>query len=112
MKQKVKDALRSVLEDVKDHEAETEFSAVSVDLAELKLVLRWAQNNAHVWFEGDRVRTVGVKTPYSWLNVTEGFVEGTVYNDSVEGRVFVEWDNAPEAFRRVEMFHDEIKRVK
>jgi hypothetical protein len=114
MKKKVKEALRGLLENVEDHEAETEFSAVSVDLGDLKRLLRWAQNSAYVWFEGDRVKLTGVRVPYDFLEdgYSEG-LQGTVYADSEDdGTAIVEWDDAPEDLRRVRMFHNEIKKIK
>lgn len=110
MKSKVKQALRSLLEDVADHEAETEFSAVTVDLGDLKTLMRWAQNTAYVWFEGDRVKWTGVRIPLDWMTAD---MLGTVLEDSGDdGTAYVEWDGAPEYNRRAKMFHNEIKRVK
>ncbi len=110
MKSKVKQALRSLLEDVAVHDSETSYSAVEVDKEELKTLLRWAQNSAHVWFEGDRVKRTGASVPFDWLN-TE--MEGTVMGESDKGgSVRVEWDNGPEGDNRVVMYHNEIKRIK
>jgi len=111
MKNKVKQALKSLLEDVAVHESETQYSAVEVDVTELKTLLRWAQNESYVWFEGDRVKRTGVgKTPFSWLEMG---MEGTVLDDSGDdGTCRVEWDGGPEDENRVKMFHNEIKRLK
>lgn len=114
MKEKNIQALRSVLEDVKAHEAETDFSAVSVDLADLKRVLHWAQNNAHVWFKGDRVILTGASVPFDYLdNAYAQGVQGTIVEESHEdGRARVQWDNQPLDAIPVWMFHNEIKKVR
>lgn len=110
MKDKAKKALKSLLADVKVHESETSYSAVEVDKEELKTLLRWAQNHAHVWFIGDRVKLTGVRVPFNWL--TDDML-GTVVDESHEdGCAYVHWDGAPEDDRRVKMYHNEIKRVK
>lgn len=110
MKDKVKTALVSLREAVEDHEAETEFSAVTVDLGDLKRLLRWAQNEAHVWFIGDRVGLTGARVPFNWLTQD---MHGTVIEESHEdGRARVEWDSGPEDDNRVWMFHNEIKKLK
>jgi hypothetical protein len=112
MKEKTIASLRNLLEEVADHEAETSFSAVSVDLADLKRVLRWAQNSAYIWFVGDRVKRTGASVPYGWLEMG---MEGTVISeDHGDGRARVEWDGGPEddGENRVWMFHNEIKKVK
>lgn len=110
MKDKVKQAMRSLLEEVADHEAETDFSAVSVDLGDLKRVLRWAQNNAYVWFEGDRVKRTGDgRLGLDWMS--HGML-GTVDDDSRDdGTCIVIWDGGPRHHRRMKMYHNEIKRV-
>jgi len=114
MKDKTKKALKGLLESVKTHESETSYSAVEVDKEELRTLLRWAQNSAYVWFEGDRVKLTGVRIPYDFLE--DGYskgLQGTVYTDSEDdGTALVEWDDAPEDLRRVRMFHNEIKRTK
>lgn len=109
MKSKVVKALKSLLDDVTDQDDET-YSVVMVDKADLKRVLRWAQNSAHIWFEGDRVKLTGVRVPFRWL---EDDMEGTVIEESLEdGRAHVEWDGGPVGKNRVWMFHNEIKRVR
>lgn len=113
MKSKVKDALKSVLDDVAKHEKEDGGPDVTVDLGDLKRLLRWAQNSASVWFEGDRVCLTGTRVPYDFLE--DGYergIHGTVYMDSEDdGTAMVTWDNDP-AEQRVRMFHNEIKLVK
>lgn len=110
MKEKNKEALRELLENVKDHEEVSDFSAVSVDLKALKRLLRWSQDKAYVWFKGDRVKRTDTRTPFGWLK--EGH-EGIVLEDSTdEGTVMVEWDNAPDEYRKTMMYHNEIKLVK
>jgi len=111
MKNKVKQALKSLLEEVAVHESETQHSAVGVDLGDLKRVLRWAQNSAYVWFEGDRVVRTGVSVnEFPWL--TRG-MEGTALSDSDDGgRVRVEWDGGLDGNNRAMMFHNEIKKLK
>jgi hypothetical protein len=114
MKQSNKDALRGLLETLTQHEKETTYSGVEVDKEELRTLLYWAQNKAYVWFEGDRVKLTGTRVPYGFLD--DGYalgLLGTVYADSEDdGTVHVEWDNAPEKYRRVRMFHNEVKLAK
>lgn len=110
MKDKTKKALKDLLENVSDHEMEDRGPDVLVDLEDLKRVLRWAQNSAHIWFEGDRVRLTGTRVPFSWL---EEDTLGTVVGESHEdGCAYVHWDGAPDGEERIRMFHNEIKRIK
>lgn len=111
MKDKTKKALKSLLDHVKAEEAaDPAWPQVDgVSKEDLKTLLRWAQNNAHVWFEGDRLEWTGATVhDYPWLEMG---VHGTAYLDSQNGTVPVVWDNAPEGTGRVMMFHNEIKRV-
>lgn len=111
MKDKVRNALKRLLENVADHEMEDRGSSVLVDLSDLKRLMRWAQNNAHVWFEGDRVTWTGASVgSMPWLRM--GML-GTVLEDAGEdGIARVEWDGVPELHNRVRMYHNEIKRIK
>lgn len=109
MKQKIREALKSVLKDVAKHEAEQGGPDVTVDLGELKRLLRWAQNNANVWFEGDRVEWTGATVgSMPWLRMD---MLGTVVEDGGEdGIARVKWDGVPEI--SVRMYHNEIKLAK
>lgn len=110
MKEKTVKALRGLLKDVAKHEAESGGPDVTVDLADLKRVLRWAQNSAHVWFIGDRVILTGASVPFRWLEDT---MVGTVVEESLEdGKAKVEWAGGPAGKNSVWMFHNEIRRVK
>lgn len=107
MKQKNRDALLGLKESVEQHRRETTYSAVEVDADELETLLRWAQNKAHQYFEGDRVKTTGVRVPFGWLSMGS---EGTVIAESDnEGVCRVEWDGGPDGDSRVLMYHNEIK---
>ena len=110
MKDKVKQALKGILGDVRKHEAETEDSDVTVDLADLKRLLRWVQNDAHIWFNGDKVEWTGASIPFNW--VTEESVGIVVEEGLDSGTPFVKWDTAPEHQEPIKMFHNEIKLVK
>lgn len=111
MKEKTKQALRGLLESVEQHEKETTYSAVEVDKDELKRLLRWAQNHAHVYFEGDQVEWTGARVrdmPWLVMGMT-----GTVLTDSYDdGTVRVEWEQGPEGFNRGLMYHNEYRRTK
>lgn len=112
MKKKNIDALKGLKESLEQHEKETAYSAVEVCKEELRTLLRWAQNSAHVWFEGDRVKWTGASVPYNWF---EGEMLGTVIVESHDdGKARVEWDGGPEddGENRVWMFHNEIKLAK
>lgn len=110
MKQKTRETLKSLLNDVAKHEREDGGPDVTVDLKDLKRLLRWAQNKDYVWFEGDRVERTGVRIPLGWMTDD---MQGTVLEDSGDdSTVWVEWDGAPEHHRRVKMFHNEVRRVK
>lgn len=108
MKKKNRDALKGLKESLEQHRKETTYGAVEVDVDELDTLLRWMQNKAHHYFVGDRVKSTGASTPYGWVH--EDGVQGTVYAESDERSItWVEWDNAPEESRRVEMYHNEIR---
>lgn len=81
MKDSNKAALVGLRESLIQHEKETSYSGVEVDKEELRTLLRWAQNTAHIWFEGDRVEWTGVSVPYNWF---EGEMLGTVIGESHE----------------------------
>lgn len=110
MKEKAKQALKCLLENVSEHEMEDRGSEVLSDIDDLKTLLRWAQNSAHIWFIGDRVKLTGARVPFNWL---KGDTLGTVVGESHEdGCAYVHWDGAPDGEERIRMFHNEIKLAK
>lgn len=107
MKKKNRDALKGLVETLIIHESETTYGAVEVDKEELRTLLRWAQNKAHHYFKGDRVKYTGVRVPFGWMKMD---MEGTVIVESDDESVCrVEWDDAPDGEGRYMMFHNEIR---
>lgn len=110
MKDKNKQALKGLLESLEQHEKDTTYFGVEVDKEELRTLLRWAQNSAHIWFIGDRVKLTGTRVPFNWLkDDTLGTVVGESHED---GCAYVDWDGAPDGEHRIRMFHNEIKLAK
>lgn len=110
MNKKNRDALKGLVETLIIHEAETTYGAVEVDVDELKTLLRWAQDEAHHYFKGDRVTWTGARVPDApWLYMG---MEGTVISESDETQVCrVEWDGGPQddGENRIVMYHNEIR---
>ncbi len=111
MKKKNRDAIKGLKEALEQHRKETTYGAVEVDIDELDTLLRWAQNKAHHYFEGDRVQETGTFVPDApWL---DNGMEGTVISESADDATCrVEWDGGPEDDNRIRMFHNEIKLAK
>lgn len=110
MKDKNKAALKGLKDSLEQHEKETAYSGVEVDKEELRTLLRWAQNSAHIWFEGDRVKWTGARVPFNWIE--EGMLGTVIIESHDDGKARVEWDGGPGDENRVWMFHNEIKLAK